>query len=372
MTSNLKIVHVTSAHKDGDVRIFQKESVSLAESGFEVYHLVPNSKTRLEKGVHIVSFDFPISSRFQRMFRLVKEVYKRAVEIDADVYHLHDPELLRNALKLKKLGKKVIYDAHEDLPRDIMTKEYIPGFLQKIISQRFEKFENKVASKLDGIITATPFIRDRFLKINSNTLDINNFPIVDEIQISDAEWSTRENIVCYIGVLSKIRGLKEMVLGADLAKTPLKLAGDYRDGMRPELINLEAWKNVSELGNIDRKKAIELKNSSIAGLVIFHPVANHIDAQPNKIFEYMASGLPVIGSNFPLWKKIIDEGNCGICVDPMSPNEIANAIKFISENPEKSKLMGENGKRLVKQVYNWDIEKKKLVEFYIRLCQTTI
>jgi glycosyltransferase involved in cell wall biosynthesis len=367
MSVKIKVAHVTSAHKDGDVRIFHKECVSLAEAGFEVYHLVPNSKSRLEKGVEVVSFDFPISSRFQRMFRLVKEVYKRAVEIDADVYHLHDPELLRVALKLKKLGKKVIYDAHEDVPRDILTKEYIPKFLRKIVSRRFEKFENKIVAQLHGIITATPFIRDRFLKVNPKTLDINNFPVVDEIQISTAEWNSRENKICYIGVLSKIRGLKEMILASDLAETPLILAGEYRDNLRPELIKLAAWKNVTELGNIERQKAIQLKNSSVAGLVIFHPVANHVDAQPNKIFEYMASGLPVIGSNFPLWKKIIVEGNCGICVDPMSPNEIANAIKFILENPEKAKLMGENGKQLVMEVYNWDIEKKKLVEFYLAL-----
>jgi len=362
-----KVVHLTSAHQDGDVRIFHKECVSLAQAGYEVYQLIPNTKSRLEKGVQIVSFDFPVSSRFKRMFFLVKEIFKKAIEIDADVYHLHDPELLRIAIKLKKKGKKVIYDAHEDVPRDIMTKDYIPKFLRKIVSARFEKFENRIASKVDGVITATPFICERFIKINSNTLDINNFPLSEEIQTSDSDWNNRKNKVCYIGGLTKIRGVKEMVIGADLANAPLFLAGEFRDVIREEVTQSKEWKNVTELGILNRNECLELKNKCIAGLVIFHPVPNHTDSQPNKIFEYMASGLPVIGSNFPLWKKIIEDGACGICVDPKSPEEIANAIKFILENPDKAKLMGENGKRLVKEIYNWDIEKKKLVDFYKRL-----
>ncbi|MBI3135927.1 MAG: glycosyltransferase family 4 protein [Bacteroidetes bacterium] len=363
----VKIAHVTSAHKDGDVRIFQKECVSLAEAGFDVYHLVPNSVSRTEKGVQVISFDFQVSSRFKRMFFLVREIYKRALALDADIYHLHDPELLRIALKLQSKGKIVIYDAHEDVPRDIMTKEYIPRILRKLVSRRFERFENKIAARLDGIVTATPFIRDRFVKLNPNVTDINNFPLVSEIQISNSDWNQREKKVCYIGVLNKIRGVREMVVGANQAAAPLVLAGEFRDASRAELAQLAAWKNVTELGNIDRRRAVELKNSSMAGLVIFHPVANHVDAQPNKIFEYMASGLPVIGSDFPLWQKIIAAGNCGICVDPLNPSQLAEAIRFILDNPEKAREMGENGKILVREIYNWDIEKQKLIGFYRRL-----
>ena len=364
MSKKLKIALITSAHQDRDVRIFQKEAVSLAEAGFDVTHLVPNSESRVELGVTVISFDFPVRSRFKRMFFLVREVYKQALKIDADIYHLHDPELLRIALKLKKKGKKVIYDAHEDVPRDIMTKEYIPKSLRKLVSKRFEKFENKIAKRLDGIITATPFIRDRFLKINQNTIDINNYPLQSEIDLGADSSNIRENFVCYIGVLNKIRGINEMVLAAGIAETPLKLAGEFRDGSRAALQNLPAWKYCEELGLINRKKALEIKQRALAGLVIFYPVANHVDAQPNKIFEYMAAGLPVIGSNFPLWKKIIEEGKCGLCVDPLSPQQIADAIKFLAANPGQAITMGENGQRLVKEVYNWDIEKKKLITFY--------
>jgi glycosyltransferase involved in cell wall biosynthesis len=367
MSKPVKIVHVTSAHRDGDVRIFRKECISLAGAGFDVYHLVPNSVSRTENGVKVVSFEFPVSSRFKRMFFLVREVGKRALELDADIYHLHDPELLRIAGKLKKAGKKVIYDAHEDVPRDIMTKDYIPKWFRRTVSRRFEKFENKVAATLDGVIGATPFIRDRFLKINPNSIDINNYPLSSEILVGDEEVSPRENKVCYIGILSRIRGLREMVEAAALAGVPLLVAGDYRDNIRGEVAALGAWNNVAELGLISRQQALDLKKKCLAGLVIFHPVANHIDAQPNKIFEYMSAGLPVIGSHFPLWKKIIEEGNCGICVDPFSAREIADAINRLAANPDLVRQMGENGKRLVREHYNWDIEQQKLVDFYRRL-----
>jgi len=364
----VKVVHLTSAHQDGDVRIFHKECVSLAQAGFEVYHLIPNTKSRIEKGVHIVSFDFPVTSRFKRMFFLVKEIYKKALALNADIYHLHDPELLRIAMKLKKKGKKVIYDSHEDLPRDILSKQYIPTFLRKFICKRVEKFENRIASRIDGVVTATPFIRDRFLKIQKNTVDINNYPVLEtEVPYLKYEEKT-VNAICYIGTLNADRGVREIVQAAELANCKLFLGGDFRQaGFKEELQKLEGWKRVEELGFLNREQVLDVYNKSKLGLVTLHPLINFMDALPVKMFEYMAAGIPVIASNFPYWKNIVEIGECGLCVDPKSPQEIANAIKFILENPDKAKVMSENGKRLVKEVSNWDIEKKKLVEFYLKL-----
>ncbi len=361
----MKVAHLTSAHKDGDVRIFHKECVSLAEAGFEVYHLVPNSKTRIEKGVQIISFEFPISSRFQRMFRLVKEVYKRAVEIDADVYHLHDPELLRIALKLKKRGKKVIYDAHEDLPRDILSKSYIPKLLRKIISKRVEKFENSIASKIDGVITATPFIRDRFLKINKNTIDVNNYPIVKIDLVYTAYTEKTEDIICYIGTINTQRGVEELVKALALTNCKLILAGDFRQvGFKENLQKLDGWKKVDYKGFLNREEVVNVYNQARLGIVTLHPILNFLDALPVKMFEYMAAGIPVIASNFTYWKTIVESGKCGICVDPKNPIEIANAITYLLENPEVAQQMGENGRQLVNEIYNWGIENKKLVSYY--------
>jgi hypothetical protein len=185
MVKKIKVCHITSVHPDGDVRIFHKECISLAEEGFEVSLVVPNTTSRMENGISICSFSYKPSSRISRFTKSVNLAFKKAIEQDADIYHLHDPELLRIALKLKKRGKKVIFDAHEDLPQQILSKKYIKKFLRKPLSNFIGKYERKITSKLDAVITATPFIRDKFLKYNSNSIDINNFPLSKEILITE-------------------------------------------------------------------------------------------------------------------------------------------------------------------------------------------
>jgi glycosyltransferase involved in cell wall biosynthesis len=365
MENKIKVCHVTSAHKDGDVRIFHKECVSLTEAGFDVYHLVPNSTTRIEKGVQIISFPFEISSRFKRMFFLVKEIYKRALEIDADVYHLHDPELLRIALKLQNHGKKVIYDAHEDVPRDILSKPYIPFFLRKIISRRFEKYENRITSNIFGVIAATPFIRDRFLKINKNTIDVNNYPVIDKNQIITAYENKETDAICYLGVIVTMRGINELVSAIENVNCQLLLGGNFgEDGLQAKLEKMPGWRKVKYLGFLNRSQVQEVYNQSKIGIVTLHPTINYLDSLPVKMFEYMAAGLPVIASDFPLWKRIIEDNDCGVCVDPLNPLQLGTVINELLNDKDRSAKMGLNGRKLVLEKYNWEIERKKLIDFY--------
>jgi glycosyltransferase involved in cell wall biosynthesis len=106
---------------------------------------------------------------------------------------------------------------------------------------------------------------------------------------------------------------------------------------------------------------------SKAGIVTFHPLPNHIDAQPNKMFEYMSAGLPIITSNFPLWKEIVEGNSCGICVNPLDPEEIGKAIEYIISHSNEAEKMGQNGKKAVLEKYNWQVEEKKLFEVYEEL-----
>lgn len=361
----IKVVHLSSAHGDRDVRIFLKECVSLAayNSGvtYEVHQVLAGVEERIELGVQIHSVTKYHNNRLKRMWNTVNDVYKKAIELDADVYHLHDPELLRIALKLKRKGKIVLYDAHEDLPRQILGKGYLK--FKGVISKVVECYENYITKRLHGVITATPFIRDRFIKINPNTIDINNFPLLNEIDFEEGT-NKKENSICFIGNISPIRGLSQVVEAINDVTINFYIAGDLDKAYKDELSKIKGWEKVTELGFIDRIQSKELKSKSIAGIVTFLPLPNHINAQPNKIFEYMASELPVIGSNFPLWKEIIEKNNCGICVDPLKPEEIANAINCIIENPREAMEMGKKGKQLVIDKYNWDIEKEKLYLFY--------
>lgn len=362
---SLKICHFTSVHPVGDTRIFLKECVSIAESGNDVHLIVPNTESKVERGVNIHSFDLKTRSRLQRMLKTTKKVYKIALDIDADIYQFHDPELLPYALKLRRRGKVVIYDVHEDVPKDILGKYWIPKPLRSIIAGSFRWYENFVSKRLSYIVTATPFIRDRFLKINKNTLDINNYPLLSELT-ETADWNQKEQAVCYIGGITQIRGLEQLVEAMGLIPgTKLHLAGNYSpDSFKNDLMALKGWENIVEHGYVSRVGAHEIMAKSKIGIVTFLPLPNHVDAQPNKMFEYMSAGIPVIGSFFPLWQEILGKNKCGMCVNPESPEEIAKAINYLITNPEEAQQMGKNGREAVLEKYNWSIEKEKLLAIY--------
>lgn len=361
-SNKIRVCHFTSGHPADDIRIFHKECISLADAGYVVYLVSGNTEEKQINNVNMVSANSPKRGRLGRLVYTAREVYKKAKALDADIYHFHDPELLRFAIRLKKAGKIVIYDAHEDLPRQTLGKEYLK--FKKSIARIIEVFENYVARRVDYVITATPFIAERFVKINPNTIDINNFPLLSEIDIQETDEPRDSKKVCFIGGISKIRGIHELVESLDGLDVQLEMGGTIPEDFRSSLESLPGWKNVNALGFIDRQKSLAIKSKVSAGIVTFLPLPNHINSQPNKIFEYMASSLPVVGSNFPLWREIIEKNNCGICVDSTNPQDIKRGIKFIIDNPEKAREMGRNGKQLVISKYNWNIEEKKLVGVY--------
>jgi len=299
-----------------------------------------------------------------RMTKTVWSVYKRALKIDADIYHFHDPELMPVGLLLKHHGKRVIYDVHEDVPRQNLSKPYIPAVLRKPISLMIGALEGFSARRFDCVVTATPFINRRFLKLGANAVNVNNYPLASELYAAENQWKNKEQVVCYVGGIALIRGAFGMVDAIGKTKYRLLLAGNIELDTEKGLKQMSGWRQVEALGFVDREGVRATISRSMAGLVVLHPTINYIDALPVKMFEYMSTGIPVIASNFPLWKEIIEGAECGICVDPLDPEEIAKAIQFIIEHPAEAEQMGKNGRRAVEERYKWEIEEKKLLEFY--------
>jgi glycosyltransferase involved in cell wall biosynthesis len=363
----MKVCHFTSVHSWNDIRIFQKECISLAKEGHEVHLVAGNCKDDFVHGVNIHSVKLEHKSRLDRMWKSSKLIYQKALSIDADIYHFHDPELLRFALKLKRRGKIVFYDAHEDLPKQIKGKYWINKYLRGLVAFTIRVFENYICKRIDGVLTATPFIAERFAKVNKNTIDINNFPKLNELENS-TPWSEKKNFICYIGGISEIRGLSQVVDTLELqSQFQLQLAGPISKGSNnfdQVLMSKKGWEQVNYLGVIDREGVKKVMSESKAGIVTFLPLPNHVDAQPNKMFEYMSAGIPVIGSHFPLWKEILEKNNCGICIDPEKPEEIAKALQIIANDDEFAQKMGRNGREAVLKTYNWEAETIRLLSFY--------
>lgn len=363
-----EVCNLTSVHSRRDTRIVLKLCSSLAENGYDTSLIVADGLGVEEyNGVSI--YDVGKSrGRVDRIFSATKRVYKEALRLDADLYHLHDPELIPIGLKLKRLGKIVIFDSHEDVPKQLLGKPYLSPLLSRVLSFSFAVFERLSCSRFDAIIAATPFIRDKFLKINRRTTDINNFPILGELWSPDAVQKSLT--VSYVGGISAIRGIREVVRAMEQVQSDIELsiAGDFSNkSLADEVRKYPAWERANEFGYLNRAGVRDLLSSSLAGIVTFLPAPNHIDAQPNKMFEYMSAGIPVIASDFPRWREIIEGNNCGICVDPLDPTAIAAAIDTLAEDPERACQMGQNGRKAVLEKFNWGAEEKKLLNLYENL-----
>jgi glycosyltransferase involved in cell wall biosynthesis len=362
----LRICHLTSVHSIRDPRIFHKECKSLAALGHDVGLVACHDRAEIIDGVRII----PVArgqGRLDRMARVGWRVYRAARRERADVYHFHDPELLWVGALLKLGGARVIYDVHEDVPKQIMGKHWIPRWARPLISRAVAVVEQLGARIVDGIVAATPSIAAKFPP--HKTAVVQNFPEAAFARADGAErpFPERSDAFVYAGGLMEIQGVREMATAFALLPEGMHgtVAGTfYPDTLEAEIAAMPGWERVRYLQQVPRAEVVQAIRDARTGLVLNHPTVNYVDAYPTKMFEYMACGLPVVCSNFPLWTEIVRGADCGIAVDPRDPEAIAQAITALGDDPERARRLGENGRRAIAERYNWEAELSKLESLY--------
>jgi glycosyltransferase involved in cell wall biosynthesis len=367
------ITHLTSVHPRYDTRIFFKECISLTEiKNYKVNLIVADS---LGDEVNSKVFIYDVGkakNRIQRIFHTTKKVFNKAVELKSDIYHIHDPELIPIGLKLKKIGKIVIFDVHEHISLQIQDKKYLNKALRKILSKFYIFYEKYALAKFDFLILAEDSYVPHYERIN-NICTILNMP--DTAALKDYIVNNRvDNGLFYIGGISNERGLDVTIDAIKILKNKYTdiymhyIGNTYNDILRT-LDLKDIQENIKFYGHMPLHQGLEISKHAKVGLSILKPLANYRYSYSTKIFEYMAIGLPVVTSNFALYKNIIEKYNCGICVDPQNPQEIADAIDSIISSPQLAYQMGQNGQEVVEKYFNWNVEKTKLFDIYYKLLQ---
>lgn len=369
---NTRICIMSSVHKALDTRVFYKEARTLARSGFRVTLIAQHDKDETVNGVKIVALKKP-GNRLLRILLSPPRIFIYCMRKRAHIYHFHDPELVPLGIVLKVLtDARVIYDIHEDVPKQILNKQWIPFFLRAIISGFAYLLENISLYFLDAIFVAGEDIAVH-LPSSGKVALLRNFPVLDIIKQKRgiAKKTGGSTVLIYAGTLTRDRGIKEMVKMTELVngKVELLLVGGFPDPHFETEVRREAKKGVVFTGQVSHKKVFDHLEKASIGLILLHPIANSVAAfsRNNKIFEYMAMGLPIISSNFQCWKKGIEDKGYGITVDPLNPREISQAVEYLMAHPGRARRMGEKGRKAVLEKYNWENEGKTLIATYRKL-----
>ena len=366
----IRICHLTCAHKSDDTRIFHKECLSLAASGYEVFLIAPG-ESRYEKGVHIIGIGILPTSRLKRMSVTAKKVYNKAVNIDANIYHLHDPELIPYGIMLKKMGKTVIFDSHEDITSYIYDKEWIASVLRKIMGRVVNQYLKSSLPKLDAIISVSPHLHRKLQTLNPRVCMVTNYPIiVNQPPIEHNSYNENHiHKLVFVGGVSS-QWSHEYIIRAiqDIQNIEYVVYGKGDDSYIQHLKDIDKANKFIYKGILLHADVRQVLSNADIGMALCQ-YSNNTGGKTGslgntKLFEYMMAGIPVVCTEFELWKNIVEKHQCGICVDPCSVSEIRAACLKLIENRSLADQMGMNGKRAVVDEYSWEQEEEKLINLY--------
>ena len=372
------ICHITTSHPPGDTRIWRRECASLVAHGYDVELVVVADDAELtappdDAGVPIRLHRFPVQGRLARLALRPLLGLWLAIRSKRGTIHIHDPEMMFVAPLLKLFGRRVVYDVHEDYPRQMIAKHWLPRPLRRTAAATFEVLENWCTRRLDVVVAATDSIGERFDRIHPSVFRVRNYASMshfgEPIPLSERRWD-----VCYVGTLNPVRGVEQMQAVADRTGARMVIAGRCQPtSLGDQLRDFSRHSdNMEYLGAVPHTEAVELMRNSRIGLLLLHPVPNHIESQPNKLFEYMAAGAAVVASDFELFVELIEGNEIGEVVDPMNADAAVASVKRLLDDPERLAAMGASGRRVLEERYSWEVEVKALLDAYAEVAERPV
>ncbi len=367
MTPGIHICHFTTVHPRDDGRVFFKQCVYAANAGYKVTLVVADGKgDALSHGVNIIDIGKTSGGRIQRITNSTKSMFERVSKIDADIYQFHDPELLSTGEKLKRLNKRVVYDSHEDVPRQILYKTWLgPMILRRIFAKAYNRFEKRKVRKFDGLISVIDEITDQFQC--SSKITIKNFPIIQHLIDARLPVSARKPQLVYVGSITKPRGVLDYIHALEWIPEPYRLLLIGRfipEQLLDECKRIPGWKRVDYLGYKTLDELSQLLGGAKIGLSVLHAEQNYLQSLPTKGFEYMAAGLPLVMSDFAYWEPYFD--GCALRITPAQAKLIASSINQLIENTDLYEKLALRSIQRCEE-FSWEGQFKLLDEFYQKI-----
>lgn len=360
-------------HDWDDDRIYQRACIGLTREGHEVY-LVATEPTQTPKEESVRFKWIKRRSGWRRRWFSSREAIEKATETNADVYHFHDPDLLPHVLRLKKAKPEsvVIYDIHENYAGRFQNWG-LPAFL----GRWFRIYEKSVIKKLDGYTTVSESMGRLFLNVQTPSIVIRNSTDLTRLEQLDVKAIEPYNppAIYTSGTHSHARHCLQTVIAMEYISSSnecqIVFAGTYADGIEKEMLDAAEEANKSHLlkleGMLPWEENFKRTAKAYAGCVFYEDNPNNRVGIPNRLFEYMYCGIPVIATDFPELRKIVDDAQCGLLVDSENPESISKGISYLLENPFEARQMGERGRLAMESKYGYHVDLKHTIDFYTTL-----
>lgn len=369
------ICHITSVHPSDDPRIFHKECVSLAKAGYDVTLVAPGG-SRKEAGVTVIGCGEVPTSRIERALTYARHVVDVALSVPAEIVHLHDPELLLQVSRLRRAGRKVIFDSHEDYG---VKKAYLSGMTAEVVRRTTLLVERHAGKKLSGLICCYDKTRERLAPYVDAVAMIYNFPIVEEVEETEPLTPVESPFVIgYAGGIKPMWHLDTLLKAVEpLEGVSVRMAGIPEEGYLEELRKSAGWQRVAYKGRLPFSNVQdEIYAPAQLGVALLDYIPAYNDKEGSlsntKLFEVMEAGLPIVATDFRVWREVIEGNHCGICVDPRDPHAVREAIEQLRDHPERAREMGQNARRAVRTQYNWAQEERKLLALYRQVLEGNV